>query len=139
MLWHANSPCPRAVHRVIYERIAAVLAPYNVAVGNFIDSDELRRYEVARAEAVKALKFTEDELDNLYAEDRGGVELSEDEKGLSKELEIARQKKRKQLNVGRVQDNFWPPLCFCDEPCMLARVLAAQNITRYGKLEVKRG
>ncbi|KAJ4340167.1 hypothetical protein N0V87_002788 [Didymella glomerata] len=127
-LWHVDSPCPRKVHRVIYERVAEVLAPYNVTMRNLIDYAEVRRYEAARAKAVKALEFTKVELEELYAEDGGGVELSEHEKGRSEELELARRKKEREVaDVGDVQDGFWPPLCFCNEPCILARVLTARK------------
>jgi hypothetical protein len=128
LLWHEDSPCPRIMHRVIYERIAEVLAPYNVAVRNFIDYAEMRRYEVARTEAVKALKFTEVELEELYADDGGGVDLLEGEKERSTELEMIRCKVQvHEADAEYVQNDFFPPLCHCDEPCILARVLTMRK------------
>ncbi|KAF3050753.1 hypothetical protein E8E11_009190 [Didymella keratinophila] len=131
-LWHVDSPCPRVMHRIIYERVAKVLAPYNVTVWNLIDYDEMRRYEDARAAAIKALKFTKDELEELYAEDGGGIELLEDERKRSVELEkVGRMQEVDAADREDVQDDFWPPLRFCNEPCILARVLTARKHHSY--------
>ncbi|KAJ4384324.1 hypothetical protein N0V86_001171 [Didymella sp. IMI 355093] len=128
LLWHDDSPCPRIMHRVIYERIAEVLAPYNVTVRNFIDYAEMRQYEAARTEAVKALKFTKVELEELYADDGGGIDLLDGEKERSTELEMIRCKVQEQeADTKYVQADFFPPLCHCDEPCILARVLAMRK------------
>ncbi|KAF3035442.1 hypothetical protein E8E12_004898 [Didymella heteroderae] len=127
-LWHVDTPCPRIMHRVIYERVAQVLAPYNVTVRNLIDYGEMHRYEAARAEAVKALKFTKVELEELYANDDGGIELAGTERSRSDELEKIRQTKApEEALVGNVQDEFFPPLCHCDEPCVLAQILTGRE------------
>lgn len=127
-IWHVDSPCPRAVHRTIYERVAEVLAPYNVMVWNLIDYAEMRRYQNLRAEAVKALKFAEGELKGLYAEDGGGIKLLEGQNERSVELQKLRRTQRADAaNEVDVQNDFWPPPCFCDEPCILARVLTARK------------
>lgn len=133
-LWHVDSPCPRAVHRVIYERVAEVLAAYSVTVRNFIDYGEILRYETARAAAVKALLFTKEELEELYVEDGGGVQLLEGQNKRSEELKKIRRENEVDAMGSKdpqdeqdPQDDYWPPLCHCDEPCMLARVLTARK------------
>lgn len=112
---------------MIYERIAEVLAPYNVTMRNFIDYGELQRYESARVEAQKALRFTKTELESIYADDGGGVKLTESESARSAELEDRRRKQGQESDAEHVQDDFFPPLCHCDEPCILARILTARN------------
>lgn len=122
------------MHRVIYDRAAEVLAAYNATVWNFIDHGETLRYETARAAAVKALLFMKDELKELYIEDRGGFQLLEGQSKRSEELNrIRRENEVNVVGVQEVQDeldpqdDFWPPLCHCDEPCMLVRVWTARK------------
>lgn len=123
-LWHADSPCPRALHRLIYERIAELLAAYKVTVLNFLEEGEKQVYEAVRQEAVKALKFTERELQELYAETDGGVALLEGENLPSIELTKARCKDVEQMDdAGRAGHDFFPPRCHCNEPCTLSPVL----------------
>ena len=82
MLVHDDEPCPRTLHRLIYEKVAVELAAYkNVEVHYFIDDDEKQRYTGMRQSAQLALKFSEDELVELYADDEGGIALSEDDLG----------------------------------------------------------
>ncbi|KAF1934370.1 uncharacterized protein M421DRAFT_88339 [Didymella exigua CBS 183.55] len=125
-LWHEDSPCPGFVHRVIYERITEVLAGYNVTVQNFIDYAEMKRYEAARLNAQKALKLTKTELEELYADGSGGVELAISEREPSIELEKARRRVE-EAGAKEVQVEFFSPTCHCDEPCILARVLTARK------------
>ncbi|KAH7078296.1 hypothetical protein FB567DRAFT_571898 [Paraphoma chrysanthemicola] len=74
----ANQACPRILHRVIYEQIAEVLALYPyVRVKNFGDDDEQARFYELRDEARKNVKFTRKDLDDLYAECGGGIQLDE--------------------------------------------------------------
>ena len=127
-LFHDQSPCPRSLHRVIYERVAEVLASHEkVTVQNFIDDDEKQRFLSARLEAVKLLKFTKTELKELYAEDGGGVELPE---GMERKVELVKVAKRKDLEDEYPEDlhnEFFPPLCHCDEPCAMSFVLGASK------------
>ncbi|KAH6620369.1 hypothetical protein C7974DRAFT_458480 [Boeremia exigua] len=117
-LFHHDRPCPRVLHRVIYERIAEVLASYNnVKVGYFIDGSEENHFLSRRAEAVKAIKITRIELDELYAEDNGGVELPE---GMELGMQLQENVKKGHVESGysgELQDDFFPPLCHCDKPC----------------------
>jgi hypothetical protein len=46
LLFHFVDPCPRQLHRVIYERAAEVLEPYkSVRVLNFVDENEESRFD----------------------------------------------------------------------------------------------
>ncbi|KAF2625969.1 hypothetical protein BU25DRAFT_412214 [Macroventuria anomochaeta] len=123
-LFHEESPCPRSLHRVIYERVAEVLASFKVTMRNFIDDNEEQRFLACRLEAVEALKFTRLELEELYADDGGGVELPE---GMEREMGLPRIKQQDMGGeyLDDFQDELFPPLCHCDEPCALSLVLGA--------------
>lgn len=127
-LFHHQSPCPRSLHRIIYERVAEVLAPYNVTVRNFVDAHEKERFLAARIAAMDALKFTAAELQELYADDGGGVEVPRD---MEQESEVFMTKVLDQdLDVEYtmdLQDDFFPPLCQCGEPCASSLVLGASE------------
>jgi hypothetical protein len=125
-LFHDDAPCPRSLHRTIYERVAEVLASYNVRVVNFIDEDEEHKFHAARLSAIKALKFSMKDLEELYADDGGGVELPDD-------LERAKEFPKSRPGVKEVeqhedfQDQYFPPKCRCVEPCALSIVLRASG------------
>lgn len=120
-LFHHESPCPRALHRVIYERVAEVLAPHKkVTVLGFVDAEEQERFIGLRTEAVNALGWTEADLRELYADDGGGIELPEDTKRASMPA-VAQQKTRGDVHHHMIgtQGRFFPPECFCEEPCFM--------------------
>lgn len=115
-LFHELEPCPGKLHRVIYERIAVALAEYElVEVRNFIFESEEQRFLKKRAEARKARKFTKKELEELYADDRGGVEVPQDECA-SEGVELGREAVDEQSLDGPF-DTFFPPICQCNTPC----------------------
>ena len=126
-LFHEDSPCPRRLHRVIYERVAEVLASYDrVTIQNFVDGEEKQRFESARLEAINVLSFTRGELEELYADDGGGVELPDGlERGPG--MAIAGHEKPGVRYPEDLQDEFFPPLCFCDAPCILSPILDASE------------
>lgn len=126
-LWHEDYPCPRVLHRIIYERIAEVLAPYKVTVRNFLDKGEKQRYHSAKLKAVKALRFAKVDLEEMYAEDDGGVELLENEKERSLELTKVKHESTEVEYPEDMHDEFFPPLCHCNEPCILAPVLVVSE------------
>lgn len=75
-LWHKDEPCPRTLHRFIYERAAEELATYNdVGMDGFMDADEKQRFWDHREAAMLQLRFTTKELEDLYAECSGGIQL----------------------------------------------------------------
>ncbi|KAF2254677.1 hypothetical protein BU26DRAFT_475060 [Trematosphaeria pertusa] len=116
-LFHQDWPCPRILIRLIYERVAEVLAPYeDAAVKHFLDEEEEQRYQNLRQAAVLALKFTESELRELYADCGGGIELDEEwevgtetsgSRTLCEEPECADK-----------DEGFFPPRCECAFPCV---------------------
>jgi hypothetical protein len=123
-LFYANFPCPRLLHRVIYERIAEVLTPYpRVKVQGFIDDDEKMRYKALRASALQNLKWSPSELADLYAECAGGIEL---EDPVQPGIQILDSQEKHHFETmtanmanGHAEDSFFPPKCRCVEPCFL--------------------
>ncbi|KAI2475097.1 hypothetical protein Ptr902_13489 [Pyrenophora tritici-repentis] len=107
-----DEPCPRILHRLIYERAAEVLAKYPfVTLLNFMDEIEELRYKTLRKEAMNSLRFSEKDLSELYTEDGGGIELEESVwPGVYK-------KNVGQVNRAFVFDSFWPPQCRCQVRC----------------------
>jgi hypothetical protein len=104
--------CPRTLHRLIYEKAAEVLAHYkNVKMCGFIDEEEEERFLKIREVAKKNLKITMEELEELYKDNKGGIELEESVvPGLEK-------KEMDQEERFVVFDNFWPPKCRCETLC----------------------
>ncbi|KAF3004035.1 hypothetical protein E8E13_000866 [Curvularia kusanoi] len=118
-LFHDEDPCPRRLHRVIYERIAVLLAWHSkLTVRNFVDGEEEQRFAEQRVEAVHALNFTEDDLHELYADDGGGIELPEGTESVFGSA-VVKQEPGAEERFASIEDNFFPPLCYCDEPCTL--------------------
>ncbi|KAF1995783.1 hypothetical protein P154DRAFT_473726, partial [Amniculicola lignicola CBS 123094] len=94
LFWDSERPCPRMLHRLIYEQAAKTCAHYGVEVyniGPFMDDEEEARFWVLNEKAIKNLrekqcemelsilnaKFTPKDLRELYEECGGGVELSD--------------------------------------------------------------
>ncbi|CAA9965366.1 hypothetical protein PTMSG1_08725 [Pyrenophora teres f. maculata] len=107
-----DEPCPRILHCLIYERAAEVLAKYPfITLLGFMDEIEELRYNTLRKEGMNSLKFSEKELEEVYMEDGGGVELEESVwPGVGKE-------DVDQVDRAIVFDNFWPPQCKCEVLC----------------------
>ncbi|KAI4653531.1 hypothetical protein J4E93_001297 [Alternaria ventricosa] len=104
--------CPRTLHRLIYESAAEVLAPYKVVkLHGFMDEEEEIRFLSLRDFAKKDLKITTEELQELYEEDEGGIELEKNViPGVKKEETYGEKQEI-------VPDEFWPPKCRCETPC----------------------
>ncbi|CBX94495.1 hypothetical protein LEMA_P119860.1 [Plenodomus lingam JN3] len=118
-LFYRDHECPRTLHRLIYEKAAEVLALYPVvAVFGFIDELEKERFYSLRRAAIEGLKFTSDELADLYKDDGGGIELEEivNPGLLPHEIEECREGTRNGL-MSREDLAFWPPKCRCTVPC----------------------
>ncbi|KAJ4364332.1 hypothetical protein N0V95_000741 [Ascochyta clinopodiicola] len=123
-LFHEDAPCPRSLHRLIYERIADALASYNVSVRNLIDEEEMQRLASARLEAIKAQKFTEIELEDLYADDEGGIELPHDtERGSG--MPGTKWEKLEAEHTEDLDEEYFPVFCHCEEPCASSPTLWA--------------
>ncbi|KAH7405839.1 hypothetical protein DE146DRAFT_779221 [Phaeosphaeria sp. MPI-PUGE-AT-0046c] len=129
LLFYNDAPCPRLLHRVIYERIAEVLTLYPcVVVTGFMDDDEWIRYRDLRKTAVEARTWTHHELAELYEECGGGVELDEPVLPGSWIVEAAEEQKEDveeketELVVGEASaeeeaEAFFPPKCRCEVQC----------------------
>jgi hypothetical protein len=109
--------CPRVLHRLIYEQAAEVLARYgNVTMQGFIDELEDVRFKALRKAAIEGLRFKAHELEELYAEDGGGVELEEIViPGVKKEETDDKEEDSRYL--ARIPNAFWPPKCRCEVLC----------------------
>jgi len=123
-LFHYDKPCPRILHRLIYERAAEVLAPYEkVKLRNFIDGYERKRFLKAREQAIEAFNFTKVDLEKLYADDGGGVELGVTEREVGLPAKAKHEDDMGLGYAGDVQGGFFPPLCYCDDHCALSPAL----------------
>jgi len=124
-LFHEDAPCIRALHGLIYERIAASLTLYShVKVRGFIDGDEKVRFLSLREAAMQEAKWTVEEFEELYVECGGGIQLheavtpavwldkaeEEDTTEVTAEYEMA--------GYERTNDYF-PPKCECEEKCLV--------------------
>lgn len=122
-IFHSDSPCPRILHRVIYERAAQVLVPYqNVCMTGFMDDTEEQCFSKSLAIARGQLQFTEQDFEDLYADCGGGIQLDEitqagawhsDQKDGDYWLEQRRS---------YVKSDLFPPKCDCTERCDRAEV-----------------
>ncbi|KAH7078996.1 hypothetical protein BKA63DRAFT_591864 [Paraphoma chrysanthemicola] len=134
----ADQACPRMLHRVIYEQIAVVLAPYSyVRVKNFGDDDEKARFYDLRDKARENVKFTRKDLDDLYAECGGGVQLDEpvDQEVWDHNEESQEQKRSVRdtahTEVGDGTEPFFPPKCRCEVRCNLVYSKKERHRRRY--------
>ncbi|EOA81655.1 uncharacterized protein SETTUDRAFT_64978, partial [Exserohilum turcica Et28A] len=114
--------CPRILHRVIYEAAAEAMAPCGFfALYGFMDYDEKARFEALRASASAKVKFTTDQLGELYAEDQpggGGVQLGEwIQPGVDAAAAAAAARSDVDEELDFVRDTFWPPKCRCKVRC----------------------
>jgi hypothetical protein len=135
-LFHEFVPCPRTLHRFIYERIAKELAIYGtVKVYGFMDSGEEQHFLNQREAAILSLKFTLAELDELYAECGGGIQIEVDsdssENSQSTEATTASSSatwstsltsktppiKKEISRFPESQSDVFPPECHCEVPC----------------------
>jgi hypothetical protein len=138
-LFREEDPCPRVLHRMIYESIATHLASYSdLSVTGFMDVDEGQLFSDHREAAILSLKMTVEESKELYAECGGGVQLD-----VGSDVEIE-EPHESTLTVGKSTswtlnwspsplrhqtrfeepavlpedtDDIFPPRCFCDIPC----------------------
>jgi hypothetical protein len=105
--------CPRILHRLIYEKAAETLAHIeNVKMDGFIDDEEMVRFSKLLEHAKRGLKISTKELEELYMEDTGGVELEEILESDVVEMEDMDTKARE-----IIRDDFWPPKCRCEMLC----------------------
>lgn len=113
---HPLSPCPRMLGRMIYEQIAERLATFEkVDVWCFIDDNEEHRFDQLRRVARRTLNLSRDDLIELYQDDQGGIEVTENSENFNKRLssDIVTIKS---TDYGSTNEAF-PPICNCDEPC----------------------
>lgn len=124
-LFYHNYPCPRTLHRIIYERIAELLTLYiNVEVTGFVDLDEETRYNALRKATMQERKWSIADYEQLYAECGGGIELNElvqPGNWLEEEGEQERQMgtTKPSTSAHEAVEDFFPPKCRCEEKCLL--------------------
>lgn len=120
-LFYPGFECPRILHRLIYERATEVLAPYpNVGMCGFVDELEELRFKALRKTAVEALRFTSADLEELYAEDGGGVELEYPvyvDSHVPYSMQELEQESDDTWGIPQGPHDFWPPKCRCEVLC----------------------
>jgi hypothetical protein len=133
VLFHNDAPCPRKLHRVIYERIAEVLTLHlRVRVTNFMDKNEMVRYDALRYAALKNCKWSAADYEELYAECDGGVQLDElvqpgswvhlieeGRQGDSRSVRTATKVEIGTATEDTIDTPFFPPKCDCKVKCHL--------------------
>lgn len=97
--------CTRKLHRLIFERAAVELAPYeNFVIRGFVDEEEVARFQILHEDAVEKLK-TEQVIDEDID---GGVLLDPEQLHPPGNLYPANLKS---------QEVDFPPACTCVVPC----------------------
>jgi hypothetical protein len=121
MLFHNDQPCPRILHRLIYERIAEVLTMCSrVEVCGFVDDDEKARLKELREAAVKKSEWTAADYAELYAECGGGIELEESVQPGSWLTKAEEEDETPPTTTTEeTVDNFFPPECRCEDKCQM--------------------
>jgi hypothetical protein len=120
-LFHETAPCPRTLHRFIYERAAVELAPYrDVRIEGFMDQFEKERFWDCYKEAVLRWEFTIQDLDELYAECGGGVQLEDEsaQQSVSSHESLKSSNRHEVFLIPESEDDTFPPECHCEVPCM---------------------
>ncbi|KAF2709752.1 hypothetical protein K504DRAFT_534073 [Pleomassaria siparia CBS 279.74] len=120
-LFHETDPCPRTLHRCIYERAAEELAWCKEVVLQFcMDIDEHERFNELHAAAKSALKFTDEELEELWKECDGGVPVDP----ASDPITGTKFEATKEIPEDKMADSqiehFFPPKCRCPKNCRQA-------------------
>ncbi|KAF2192241.1 hypothetical protein K469DRAFT_465963, partial [Zopfia rhizophila CBS 207.26] len=103
-LWDELDPCPRTLHRWIYERAAdALVGVKHVIVTGFMDEvEEDNFYELHRAAKLLA-SMSEEDMRSLYGGTDGGIELEDNSKDVVERSEM--------------DPNVFPPVCRCEVEC----------------------
>lgn len=119
LFYDQDFACPRILHRIIYEQVAELLVLYeNVEMYGFMDGLEAVRFKKLRSNAIQANNFTRSDLDDLYADDEGGVELEEDViPGISAQVPKTEETSAQTRRPYENPHNFWPPKCRCTLRC----------------------
>jgi hypothetical protein len=119
-LFHNDRACPRSLHRLIYEQAAKELAPYlGVHMMMFMDQDEENRFTDLYAAAKSSLKFTDQELNQLWEDSDGGVPLDLDSNSITAlddcdQIESVYEHDTRLDGAGNIT---LTPYCQCKEPC----------------------
>jgi hypothetical protein len=130
-LFHHRQPCPRTLHRLIYTRIAEVLAPYNtVHVINFGDEQESKLFKQQRKEAQAKLTLTKKDYEELYVECGGGVELDEMVEPGSWLRNTFSEEVDEKAEIEHEIGGFFPPRCRCVNSCHRVYLEKEQRTTR---------
>jgi hypothetical protein len=137
-LFYHNFPCPRLLHRVIYERIAELLTIHpRVKVKGFVDADEKSRYKALRAAAMQERRWSAADLEELYADCGGGIELEEPvQPGNWLTVEEIGERQVGTILAGghthEAPEDFFPPKCRCEQKCLLIFNEKEKNKRYYG-------
>jgi hypothetical protein len=121
-LFHFTKPCPRTLHRLVYERIAQVLASHKkVSVLRFIDDDEEQRFLDLRESALASHK---DIASGIHELDTGmgiGYNCT-----TGRNTRTCAHKGRREYQPIRFDDGSFPPKCECPSECQYSPILLAK-------------
>jgi hypothetical protein len=128
-LFHSEKACPRSLHRLIYEQAAIELASYQgVHMKMFMDQDEEERFLYLYAAAKSNLQFTKEELNQLWEDSDGGIQLDLDIDSVTG-LEDCDQTKSVYEHDTRLDgagNITLTPYCQCEDPCSEAFAYAGR-------------
>ncbi|KAF2271647.1 uncharacterized protein EI97DRAFT_387424 [Westerdykella ornata] len=121
-LFHEDDPCPRALHRFIYESIAEELVSVReLHVTGFVDETEEEMFWKARQSAKERLKITRLEAREMYMDLEGGVPVHTHVEMLLRNVQSVRSHKprgrKEYYRYAGVEDEVFPPRCQCEVPC----------------------
>ncbi|KAH7126706.1 hypothetical protein B0J11DRAFT_604516 [Dendryphion nanum] len=118
-LFDEDLPCYRILHRYLYERLATVLAPYtHVTVTDFIDKEEEDRFLALLKLHRKSSLFTAAELEDMYADTSGGIEIDVPVSTLVRiQKDETYERDAFRLAVQRACQTY-PPICRCQKKCV---------------------
>jgi hypothetical protein len=89
-----------------------------------VDADEKLQYKALRKIAIAERKWSTADLDELYADCGGGIELDEPLRPGCWLLDKEREEEQKETvksfeHIWEATDDFFPPKCRCEEKCLL--------------------
>jgi hypothetical protein len=119
-LFHPEKACPRSLHRLIYEQAAIELASYQgVHMKMFMDQDEEERFLCLHAAAKSTLRFTKEELDQLWEDSDGGIQLDPDINSVTvlEDCSWTKSVYEHDTRLDGAGNITLTPYCQCEDPC----------------------
>ncbi|KAF2265285.1 hypothetical protein CC78DRAFT_579425 [Lojkania enalia] len=114
-LFHETDPCPRTLHRWIYERAAEVLAPYqDVKLHPFIDESEEQNFRQLHQAFALSVNQRKAKVGSLYNGSDGGVTI---DTLIERGTNVTEFRPSEICQNELPGEDVLPPRCWCDVPC----------------------